>query len=628
MIAMARHLWLAVALLALAGCNMPVREEIDSLVCKSAQHTIDRQPNTAADTGLLTLPPEEPTKQGKTMTDRLEVPKAITFDTKPLEMPSPKQTPKDEYQSKLQKAADKYFPVLPETGADPMVSPGPNGHPMTLADLQRLAAANSPELREAAANVKIAEGVMEQQGLYFNPTLGIDGQTIGKSGGPLWGPTLAQTISTMGKLKLAQAAAQMDLENSQLAYRRAETDLAAAVRGLYFQVLIADENIRQVHALVDLTDEVYKVMRQKFILGGDVAAYEPMQVGVFAAQARSGLIQARNSFSTAWKQLAAKMGIPGMPPTQLAGRIRDLPVPQFRYDTVLAHVLADHTDVKTAEYGILKARYNLRLQEVTAIPDVSVQVGLTQDLTPPGPERLYANFGVNFQLPVFNYNQGNIRSARAGLVFAMEEPHRVRESLTFGVADAFNRYDTGMKQLELNIKSILPNQVQAFRATVLRHDQAELGAVAYNDLVSAEQNLVSVIQTYFTVLSGAWQAVVDLASFAQTDDIFQLAEGRQFADLPNLSAVLPLDCCHPCSPVQGAVLKGADLHWPSAGMGPAPKGKLLPPQFPEVPMAAPAEHNPFTLGPPPTAPRVSATQPDGLDMVSDAPHLGARGPNQ
>src|SRR5439155_25028910 len=98
---------------------------------------------------------------------------------------------------------------------------------------------------------------------------------------------------------------------------------------------------------------------------GEAAAYEPMQVAVFAAQARQALIQARNSYTLAWKQLATKVGIRGLGPTLLAGRT-DMALPRYEYAAVLAQVLTRHTEVATAVATQPKARYNLRLAEVTA----------------------------------------------------------------------------------------------------------------------------------------------------------------------------------------------------------------------------------------------------------------------
>ena len=91
-------------------------------------------------------------------------------------------------------------------------------------------------------------------------------------------------------------------------------------------------------------------------------------------------------------------------------------------------------------------------------------------------------------------------------------------------------------------------QVQAYRSAVQRHFGGDVGGVAYLDLVTAEQNLVSVIGSYLTVLQAQWQAVSDLGSLLQTNDIFQLAEGKRFAELPDLSHLLELPCCHQCSP--------------------------------------------------------------------------------
>src|SRR5262249_39571365 len=231
-------------------------------------------------------------------------------------------------------------------------------------------------LRQAAADVLAARGAASQAGMYPNPIFGLQNASPSNSGGPTYGVIFGQTITTMGKKKLAEAAAIMDLENAQVAFRRAEADLMSSVRSGYFAVLVALEGIKASRALVNLTDEVYKVNVEQALFG-EAAPYEPMQMAVFAAQARQGLIQARNSYMLAWKQLAARMGIRGLPPTALEGRIDILP--QYEYSKVLAHVLTQHTEVATAATTQQKARYNLRLAEVTAIPDVTVTTSVFND---------------------------------------------------------------------------------------------------------------------------------------------------------------------------------------------------------------------------------------------------------
>jgi cobalt-zinc-cadmium efflux system outer membrane protein len=600
-----------------------VREDVDALICKRAGDIVDPQaasllgPSPKATDGAREpqkeapeLPPPRPLKQPKVTLERRmldALPGVPGSETPEIKLPPlPKQgkvlTP--EQQKKLEETVKKYLPSLPPVGPEFEPAPGPGGQPLTLADLEKLARANSPLLRQAAADIKFAEGAWVQAGLYPNPTAGLAGVTTGPNGGPYAGGFLGQTVKIGGKIKLAQAAAKKDLDNARLAYRRAETDLSASVRSGYFAVLVAQESIRANRALVKLTDTVFEVMARQLQVG-EVATYEPMQLGVFTAQARFALITARNSYTLAWRQLAASLGLPALPPTQLAGRV-DMPVPVYRHDQVLARVLTSHTDVLTADNGIAKARYNLRTAEVTPIPDVNLQAMVQQDWTPPGPARQFLTFTASMTLPVWDLNQGNIRQSQGALLRAVDEPHRVRNDLTARVADAFRRYSENLMLVQLYRTDLLPKQVQAFRGAVKRYYGGEIpvvpGAVVlgYSDLVTAEQNLVSVIGPYLTLLGSMWQAVVDVANLMQTDDLFQACERMPVGDVPDLEHLLKLPCCHPCNPLPAPGLRGANLSWPSAGFGeqapgaappaaktPPPAGSSPAPQGAAPPMVLP-----------------------------------------
>jgi len=591
-----KQIWLGLGLMVLVGCYTRVRPEVDGLVCASANRPVDlvmiepaskdkplvpaklmpitpandleaylpqKMGNPAYDNLLLTSAQQpikevELPKKNQNLLDRMAVPPGLPGGNVP-----PIKLPMNVSAAEFKTAVNKYFPPLPPIGVDPKPLPGPDGHPLTLADLQKLGRENSPLLRQAASDVSAAQGAAIQAGAYPNPTAGVQSATHGPSGGPNYGVLFGQTIKTAGKLKLAEAAAIMDLENAQLAYHRAETDLMASVRSGYFQVLVAQEGMKANRALVNLTDEVYKVNVDQ-VGGGEAAPYEPMQVAVFAAQARQGLIQARNSYTVAWKQLAANLGIRGMPATEVEGRI-DMAIPKYEYDKVLAYVLTNHTDVATATITQQKARYNLRLAEVTAVPDVTVSATFLNDNTLGASNRLTAGLQATVPVPVWDQNRGAIQQARGVLLRAVEEQHRVRDNLTGQVADAFRRYDENRDLLELYRNDILPKQVQAFRAAVIRHYGGEIGRVAYTDLIASEQNLVSVIGPYIAVLGAQWQAVVDVANLLQTEDLFQTNGVYPVAPVPDLERLLKLPCCHPCSPYPDSVFPNNNDNWPAAG---------------------------------------------------------------
>ncbi len=170
---------------------------------------------------------------------------------------------------------ERIYPELPPLPVEPVAQPGPEGTPLTLADFQRLAVANSPTLRQAVADVEAAKGNLIQAKTYPNPVVSYfvdptnNNATAGVEGG-----SIDQPIITGGKMKLGVAAAQKDVDNAVLALKRARMDLATAVRNAYFTVLVDIETLIVTRALVQFSDDIYRL--QTGMLKGTMAApYEP-----------------------------------------------------------------------------------------------------------------------------------------------------------------------------------------------------------------------------------------------------------------------------------------------------------------------------------------------------------------
>ena len=109
-------------------------------------------------------------------------------------------------------------------------------------------------------------------------------------------------------------------------------------------------------------------MRQ--LAAGEAAGYEPLQLYAQAVQARNALAQSEASYRSNWRQLAAAVGQPDLPPAPLAGRA-DLPVPLFDPAAARLWVTETHTDILNARNRILQAQVNLRLQQLNRVPDLS-----------------------------------------------------------------------------------------------------------------------------------------------------------------------------------------------------------------------------------------------------------------
>ncbi|HZU36617.1 MAG TPA: TolC family protein, partial [Gemmataceae bacterium] len=349
-------------------------------------------------------------------------------------------------------------------------------------------------------------------------------------------------------------------------------DLVASVRGAYFGVLVAEENVRVNELLTRFSDTAFRIQVGQ-LKAGIAAVYEPMQLRVLSFQGRAALLTSRNAYTAAWKTLATTLGRPDLPPTELAGRLDRMAVPRFVYDEVLARVLTNNTDVQTAANGIHKARYNLLAAQVTPVPDPNLHVAVQKDYTTP-PNTIVTTVSLGAALPVWDQNKGNIIQAQAALVRAIEEPHRVRDDLSNRVADAFNRYQTNVMTLDYYRDQILPDQVRAYQQLRVRYN-VTAGDVAFGDIVTAQQTLGGLIATYLTTITAEWTAVVDLAHLLQTDELFDHLETSGPAacgPLANLEQLLTLPCTHPCNPMPTPTPVGVDSSWPlpQGGLTPSP----------------------------------------------------------
>ncbi len=320
----------------------------------------------------------------------------------PILLPPLKDLPAAEREKRVRAA----YPVVPPMPEAPVARMPETGQPYTLPELQQLALTRNPTIKRARADADAAYGTMIQVGLYPNPHAGYEGDQI--QAGPLkknnagqQGAFIQQLIKTCGKLTLARAAAGMDYANAQVALRRAEFDVITQVRTGYYAVLVARETMNVSRTLTELIDEVYR-LQLRLAATGDTAGYEPLQLYAQAAQARNIYIQASNRYVGAWRQLAANLGMPELELKALAGTA-DAALPRFDGETAQRRVVENHTDVLTALNTILQAQYQLRLAQVTPIPDIQLGTAIQHDNAVGNNQ---VNVLVGFAIPVFDRNQG------------------------------------------------------------------------------------------------------------------------------------------------------------------------------------------------------------------------------
>jgi cobalt-zinc-cadmium efflux system outer membrane protein len=407
------------------------------------------------------------------------------------------------------------FPRLPP----PAPVPPLEGKPLTLAELQSIAAANSPTLRKVRAAAEAARGQFVQAGLFPNPTVGYQVDQ--------WAPHVPHNpnsgqqgmfvnwlVKVANKVPLAQMVAGFDYINALADYRQAEITLVNQVRDRYFAVLVAREGARINRSLVQLADEVYGLQLKQLAVG-EAAGYEPLQLYAQAVQARTSLAAADATALAAWRQLAALMNQPVLPPAPLVGRVDAVP-PDFDLDAILASLPGRHTDLVQARNTVAQAEVNLTLQRRIPIPDLQTNSYYQYDTLAHA-----FQFGLQFgiAIPIADKNQGNIHAAQARIAQARENLASTQNDLTGRIAEAYGRY-SGARVAVTNFRGgVLPNLVRAYRGIIRRY-QEEPEKVGFNDIVVAQQNLAQALQSYLSSLDGQWRAAVDLAAAGQLEELY------------------------------------------------------------------------------------------------------------
>ncbi len=451
---------------------------------------------------------------------RFDVPADLPGSSTPA-LSLPPFNPDDSIE-KRRSAIEKLYAELPKLPDEQSLLPGSSTEKVALASLEQMACEYSPALRQAEADVEAARGKAVQVGLYPNPTVGYQSDTVGTSDTAGYhGAFFSQEFVTKGKLTLAQQAAIADLNKSEFELRKARITLVSTVRRNYFAVLIAQQKVRFAKALSQLSDEMYRAQIE-LVAGGESAAYEPVQLRVLALQARNDVVRAQNDYISAWRAMTATLGVPDMQPTGLEG-IVDRAAPELNYDLARAWLESTHSDLCVAQAELSGASSNLNLQRVTPYPNITVTGVVQRDYTAPQLDSMSYNLQVGFPLPVFDRNQGNIYSAEAGVMKAQQAWSKSRNKLLTDLADTFRSYNTARQLAEVYRTDLLPSQVQAYRGVYDRFRNGS-GDIDFAQVVVTQQTLAQVVGEYLRVLNDQWLAAVAMAETLQFDDLHAMEQ--------------------------------------------------------------------------------------------------------
>ena len=364
---------------------------------------------------------------------------------------------------------------------------------LSLADLEGMALQNNPTLARATARMNVARGKQTQAGAYPNPVVGYHATEIGNLGtAGQQGGFISQRFVTAGKLRLDQAIAGREIDETHFQFHAQEQRILSDVRVRFYDAKVAQLRVELTTELARVGDQLVK-STQKLVEGRQGTENDFLQSEIRADEAQILLDNARNQHTEAWRRLAAVVGVPLMPMTPLAGEL-DVDLPNYDWDRCYAMVLGGNPVMNAARARVDRARIVIQRARKEPYPNVDLSIShrhhnVSSDNV--------TNIQVGIPIPVFDKNYGNIQSAEAEWVAACNEVKRIELDLQDQLAVAYRRFANARQQADRYSVRMVP---RANRSLQIVSNAYEMGQVEYQTLLTAQQTYLQVNLSYLDSL--------------------------------------------------------------------------------------------------------------------------------
>jgi outer membrane protein, heavy metal efflux system len=419
----------------------------------------------------------------------------------------------------------KLLPPVPLDQTPSTPTPAAVSTAMTLDQVEKLALAHNPTLGGAAALVVQQQGLLRQAGLYPNPTVGYVRSDPDQSGqSQTQGVFVSQDIVTAGKLQLARAAFQQEVERSNWQLQAQRARVLNDVRIRFYEALGAQQATLAAQDLEKLALEGVTIATQ-LLKAKQGTRPDLLQAEIQLNVVRAALRDARLRHEGAWRQLTAVVGMQGMPPAPLAGNLEN-DLPFLEWDALVQHLIADSPLLKAQQAEIRASEQELKLTQVQAIPNINVQMVAQRDST-----QKFSSIStlVSMPVPFFNRNQGNILNAEGRLLQQRREYERIQLALVDQLAGSFRQYQSLRHQAQQLQKEILPRAKENLDLTLQAY---QAGRFDFARVLSARQLYFQSHLAYIDSLTDLRKTSIEIAGLQLTGGLNPTEAGTALQATP------------------------------------------------------------------------------------------------
>ena len=392
---------------------------------------------------------------------------------------------------------------------------------LSLEDAYRIARAANPTLAAAGEGVSAARARVRQAEVFSNPVFTVNKAEVPTQTGPLSSDTnpsvhawdlrgstttfaLQKDFDLSGKRLARVEGALESARQTEAQYAGAALQLRAQVHVAYAGVLVAGRNLELAREARDMAKKNLEIVAGR-AAGGNALPADSLRAEADANRSEIDLDLALREAVRSRRALAALLAAPE---TDVGTPTGTLPLSRLPADAdetrLIAGALERNPDVVAAKRGVLAADANVRLQERSAVPDLTVQVGWNRYFLDRN-DTLSLNLAM--PLPVFDQNRGQVLESRALLRQARRQQEATENEVVRAIRDDLQVLRVSRERVDRFEKEILPRNREAARLVELSFQG---GNVLYLDVIAARAAFNQSRADYVVELATYEQAFADL----------------------------------------------------------------------------------------------------------------------
>jgi len=310
--------------------------------------------------------------------------------------------------------------------------------------------------------------------------------------------SLSQPLYTAGALPAGVKAAEEVLRGSEGSHRRTRHEMAFSVRGAYYAVLAAEEQVNVAQQVLDSALETLRVAKLRYE-AGVAPQFDVLSAEARVARTEQTLISAQVARDTAWAILSTTLGVPIPPGTQLSTP-RPVTVSEADPVALRAEALANRPDLLAAKADEASAAAYLAVAKAGNLPTITgnmsyslrPQVTIDGELVgSPGTDIVVSQNSGSISLvatwSLFNGGQveGEIRETKARYEQAQEVVKSLRQAIELDVRSAYLAVEAAKAQVDAAKKEVT-QQEEAYRIATIRYQE---GVGTSVEILTAEADL-------------------------------------------------------------------------------------------------------------------------------------------